>query len=235
MDLPRPIRRLLIALAVLVGLGVVALATSQIDQLIALLEWVRTAGPKGWLAFAVVYLFASLLMAPASFLQGSAGFLLGPIWGFVAASLMSVGSGMISFILARTVLRDVVAARVQRDPSFHAIDGAIGDGGAYLVGLLRLSPLSPFNVMNYALGLTKVTPLQYLAGTWLGSIPAVLLYSYVGSTVSSLTELAEGGAARDFTPQLVILGCTLVATVLVARYAQQALKRALAAAPEPSR
>lgn len=223
-------RRLTAGLALLVGLIVVAVGISQIDTMIAALEWVQTAGPVGFAVFAAVYFVATLLMAPASWLMGSAGFLFGPFLGFAVASLGSAACGSVSFVLAKTVLRDFVARRVERDPSFLAVDEAIEEGGSYLVGLLRLSPLSPYNVVSYALGLTRVSYREYLLGTVVGSLPAAILYPWLGSSVSSLAELMEGGNMNEMAPQLVIIASTLVATVLVARFAKAALADAMKAA-----
>jgi uncharacterized membrane protein YdjX (TVP38/TMEM64 family) len=228
MEQATPTPRWLTALALLGLCALAVLGATQLDRMVLLLEWVRSAGPQGLLVFAAVYLLCTLLMAPASFLQGSAGFLFGPGLGFVIASAASVACGGVAFVLGRTVLRDVVARRVANDPRFASIDNAIGEGGLYLVVLLRLSPLSPFNIFNYGLGLTRVSTREFLLGTWIGSIPAVFLYSYLGSTVGSLADLAEGQSTANPTAQVLVLACTLVASVLVARFAQKALKRALA-------
>ncbi len=234
MGRPVPYRQLTLALAGAALLALAAAGTTQIDRMIDLLDRVRDAGPAGWLAFAGVYLVATVCAAPASFLQGAAGFLLGPLWGFAAASAASVACSAVNFLLARTVLRRAVTGWMARDPSFRAVDAAIGDGGAYLVGLLRLSPLSPFNVISYALGLTRVSLPSYLLGTWVGSVPAVLLYSYIGSTVRELGDLLDGRSLSSAGPQAVILGCTAAATVLVARFARRALSEALRGAAEPT-
>lgn len=223
-------RGLTAGIALLIAAIVVVGGLSRIDAMISALEWVQTAGLAGFAVFGAVYLTATVLMGPASFLMGAAGFLFGPFGGFLVALLASAASGTVNFLLARTVLRDFVAARVKRDPSFAAIDDAIGDNGAYLVGLLRLSPLSPYNVVSYALGLTRVRTRDYLLGTLLGSIPAALLYAWLGSTVSSLAELLDGGSMNEVAPQIFILVCTVVATVLVARFAKSALAKATRAA-----
>jgi len=214
-----------LSVAALTALVVVGL--TQLDRLILMLEWVQGAGAVGWLVFATLYLLGTLMMLPASLLQGSAGFLLGPFGGFLAAWAGSVGCGAVSFLLARTVLRDVVARRVGKHPQFEAIDAAVGEGGVYLAGLLRLSPISPFNIFNYALGLTPMPFRDFVLGTAIGCLPAVILYSYIGSTVHSLTALVQGQTSAHPGPQLVVLVTTVVASILVARFAQQALRKAL--------
>lgn len=225
-------RRLLAAGALLALIALAAAGTSQIDRMIAGLEWVRGAGPIGWVVFAAVYVGATVAAVPASFLHGAAGFLLGPIGGFVVASIGSTGSSCISFMLGRTALRSLVAERAARDPLFRAVDASIGEGGAYLVALLRLSPLSPFNLISYGLGVTRVPLRQYVLGTWVGSIPPVALFAYIGSTVGDLADLLGGGAVQGMAPRIVVLVCTLVASLLVARFAQRALNRALEARAE---
>ena len=218
-------------LAVVVGLVFLVLAglgSQHLDQLIPWLEWIRTAGPKGWAVFAAIYLLCTLLMLPASILEGATGFLLGPILGAAVASLSATFSATICYLLAKTVLRDFVAKRVEQDPRFRAIDATIEDGGTYLVVLLRLSPLAPFNVINYMLGLTRVRTRQFVLGTWIGSLPAVILYTWMGSTLHNLTDLVGDGAQVNPTAQWVGLATTLVASVLVARFAHKALNTALA-------
>ncbi len=227
-------KRAAAALGLVVGFVLLWQFGPSLDSLIALLNWVQDAGPRGYVAFAGVYLAATLLMAPASFLQGSAGFLFGPVWGWLAASAMSTGCGTVSFLLARTVLRKWVESKVVRDERFEAVDGAIGDGGAYLVALLRVSPVSPYNVVNYMLGLTQVSLGRYVLGTWLGSIIPVALYVYVGSTVGSIADLVDGSATEAHWVQWVGLVTTLIATIGVTRMARTALKNALATpAPAP--
>lgn len=221
-------RKILAVVAGLVFLVLAGLGSQHFDQLIPWLEWIRTAGPKGWAVFAAIYVLCTVLMLPASILEGATGFLLGPILGAAVASFSATFSATLSYLLAKTVLRDFVAKRVEQDPRFRAIDATIEEGGTYLVVLLRLSPLAPFNVINYMLGLTRVRMRQFVLGTWVGSLPAVILYTWIGSTVHNLTDLVGEGAHSNPTAQLVGLATTIVASVLVARFAQTALKTALA-------
>jgi len=220
-------KRVMAAAGVALALGFLWWFSPSLETLVELLERIRNAGPKGLVAYAAVYLAATLMMGPASLLQGSAGFLFGPLWGWLVASVLSTGFGLVNFLLARTVLRKWVAAKVASDPRFAAIDAAIGDGGAGLVILLRVSPISPYNVVCYMLGLTNVSVGRYVLGSWVGSIVPVTLYSYIGSTVGSFTELLDGSASSASWVQWVGLAATVVATAGVTRYAQIALKRAL--------
>lgn len=215
----------LVALVFLVGLWAWASPGAAILDAV---DRIRDAGALGVVAFATVYLLASLLLLPASWVQGAAGFLYGPLLGIPLASLLSTVSAVGAFFLARTWLRGPVERRWASDVRFRAIDGAVEDGGARLVALLRVSPISPFNIVSYLLGATRVRPRAYALGTWAGGLFPVLLYGWIGSTLEDLAELLDGRAAAQAGHlELVGLFVTLVATLLVTRQARRVLHAAL--------
>jgi uncharacterized membrane protein YdjX (TVP38/TMEM64 family) len=183
----------------------------------------RGAGWSGGVRFASVYLVATLAFVPAGILQGAAGFLYGPWLGFLVAWPLGTACGAVSFALARTALRGWVEARLHE--RFRPYDRAIARRGAVAVALLRISPLSPFNAMHYALGVTGVTVQQFAVGTLLGSIPPCLLFTYVGSTVAELGALADGDAAASLPAQIVGLTTTLAASVGITVIARRELAR----------
>lgn len=230
-------RRLLTRGLLFVGLllaGGLLYALPTLEWLILSIEWIRGAGALGVLAFLGVYLLWTLLMGPASWIQAAAGLLYGPIPGIALAWFASNASGLVAFRLARGTLRDWVARRLARFPLHGAIDRAVGRDGAGLVLLLRLSPLSPFNPICYAMGLTRVRASRYALGTAIGSLVPVSLYAFLGSTAGDVQRIASGEAASEagwFTA--TALGLTAVATVCVSLVARRALRQALAEAPAP--
>jgi uncharacterized membrane protein YdjX (TVP38/TMEM64 family) len=119
---------------------------------------------------------------------------------------------------------------------FDAVDRAIGEQGFKLVLLMRLSPVFPYNVLNYALGLTKITFPRYALGSWLGMIPGTLLYVYFGAGVRSLAEVAAQaeGDGETTTAQRVFfwagLAAAIIVAVLVTRIARNALRKTAPAA-----
>jgi uncharacterized membrane protein YdjX (TVP38/TMEM64 family) len=229
-------------LAVPLGLGALAalylLPTG--DWLLALVEAIRGAGAAGVAIFAVVYVAATVLLLPGSLLTAGAGFAYGPVWGTLLASPVSVAAATLAFVLGRTVAREWIARRIAGNPRFAAVDEAIGESGFKIVLLLRLSPLFPFNVLNYALGLTRLRPRDYVVASALGMLPGTILYVYLGSLVTSASELASAGGEAAGGPRSVLywggLAATVGATWLVTRVARRALSRALDAhsgAPPP--
>jgi len=207
--------RWILVAALAAGLVTAALTLPIDDWLLGLVQWVRAVGAGG----VAVYVAATLLLLPGSAVS------------VVAASL--------AFVLGRTVARGWVARRMSSAPRFAAVDQAIGESGLKIVLLLRLSPLFPFNLLNYGLGLTRVRFRDYVLGSFLGMLPGTALYVYLGSLVTSTSELLSGrssgpGAARQAL-YWVGLGATVVVTVLVTTIARRALDRAITTpASEPS-
>jgi len=116
----------------------------------------HSSGPLGAAVFVGAYVVASVLLVPASALTLGAGYLFGPLTG---TALVSAGSTMgagAAFLLARTLARPLVEKRLAGNERFNAINKAVAAKGALVVLLLRLSPLFPFNLLNYGLGLSQV-------------------------------------------------------------------------------
>lgn len=207
---------------------VVALRAAHAQEhLLALVEWIRGAGSLGMLVFALTYVLATVLFLPGSVLTLGAGFAYGVGVGTVVVAVGSNLGAALAFLLGRTIAREWVAARVKANPRFAAVDQAVGREGMKIVILTRLSPVFPFNLLNYAFGLTTVTVRDYLVGSLVGMLPGTLMYVYVGSLVTNVTELAAGRAAGGIGQQLFYFA-GLAATIGVTIYVTRVAKRALA-------
>jgi uncharacterized membrane protein YdjX (TVP38/TMEM64 family) len=196
--------------------------------------WVESLGVWGPVVFILGYVMAVVAFVPGSVmtLAGGAifGLLLGVIYVFIAALIGSA----IAFLIARYLARDAIERRLASNPRFAAIDRAVGEQGRKIVFLLRLSPLFPFSLMNYGLGLTRVSFADYMSAA-----PAMLLgttlYVYYGKLIGDVAALA-GGAAPDkdsgYWAALIIgLLATAVVTTIVTRIARRALSEATGEAP----
>jgi uncharacterized membrane protein YdjX (TVP38/TMEM64 family) len=226
--------------AVVIGVaGLVALFTllPVASWLVTVVEWIRDQGPAGTALFAVAYVAAAVLLLPGAVLTIGAGFAYGPLWGLVLISPVSVLAASTAFLLGRTIARERVGRRLGQDPRLAAIDAAVGQSGFKIVLLLRLSPLFPFNVLNYTLGLTRVRLRDFVLGSWIGMLPGTALYVYIGSLVTSASELASGTRPSSGVAGrgLLVVGlvATLAVVVLVTRIARKALKHALDQVPAP--
>lgn len=193
----------------------------------------RDSGAWGPVAMGALYIPASLLFVPGWMLTVTAGYLFGVVTGTIAVSIGSTVGAAVAFLVGRFLARDFIESRVTTNPRFLAIDRAVGTRGFVIVLLTRLSPVFPFNVQNYAYGLTRVRFLDYFLASWLGMLPGTLLYVYLGSAVDNLTAL-EGNRHRGLMEQtLFVVGllATVAVTIYVTRIARQALAEALPAEP----
>ena len=188
-----PIGKIALAIAALVGL--VLLGRAAGGYIPAFAEWVEGLGVWGPIVFIAGYSLAVVAFVPASLLTLAAGAVFGlgagTVYVFAAAT---IGSSL-AFLVSRYVARRAVAQRVEGDPRFAAIDSAVGEQGRKIVFLLRLSPVFPFNLLNYALGLTSVRFVDYLVAA-IGMLPGTLLYVYLGKVAGDVAALA-GGAEPD--------------------------------------
>jgi uncharacterized membrane protein YdjX (TVP38/TMEM64 family) len=154
--------------------------------MLPLREWMETA--QSWLLglrlwgvaiFAAVLILVTFLPAPDWPLPIAAGYLYGiPAFPLTYCSIAL--ASILAFLVARHLLRDRIAALVARRPKYRALDEAVAEDGWTVVVLLRLSPVVPFNLQNYALGITGIGFLQYLAGTLIGIVPGIAIYVYFG-------------------------------------------------------
>ncbi len=217
-------RRALATLLVVLAVATAVWWLPGPSEIVDALGRVRNSGPSGHLAFLVGYVVAGVAFVPAGVLQGAAGFLYGPLGGFAFAWPAGVLSGSVSFLLARTVLRDVIAARLSG--RLARLDRALASNGTAVVALLRISPISPFNLVHYALGLTSLSWRAFALGTLLGSIPPCALFVWIGSTVADVTRLLDGSAAADLGWTRWLGGAlTVAATAGITEVARRALRR----------
>jgi uncharacterized membrane protein YdjX (TVP38/TMEM64 family) len=199
------------------------------DLLRRSLDWIRALGPLGPVLFVLIYVVASVLFVPASILTLGAGWAFGVLRGSLYVTVGATFGATAAFLVARYLLRDWVARRIEGNPKFAAIDDAVGREGGKIVLLTRLSPIFPFNLLNYGFGITKVSLRSYFLASAVGMIPGTLTYVYVGSI---LGNLATAGKDRQRSPVewgLLIVGllATIAVTLFITRLARKALETKL--------
>jgi uncharacterized membrane protein YdjX (TVP38/TMEM64 family) len=222
-------RELLTARVVLllIGLAVLAIAgRSAIELIPRFTDWVARNGMAGALLFVLGYVAATVVFVPGSLLTIAAGAIFGLGKGtalvFVAATL----GASAAFLVARYLARPLVEHRLAGNARFAAIDRAIGHEGRKIVFLLRLSPVFPFNLLNYALGLTTVRFHDYVLAS-AGMLPATLLYVYYGKILGEVDRVASGAPIPRGAEYYVLLGIGLAATILVTALVTRIARRAL--------
>jgi len=215
----------LIAIGLLLG-GVNLLGRRFGGELSAVLARIQSLGPAAPIAFVAIYIVACVLFIPGSILTLGAGAIFGVVWGSIYVSIAATAGASVAFILGRYFARAMVARRIDRYPSFKAIDRAVAREGWKIVLLTRLSPVFPFNLLNYAFGLTSIGLRDYVAASWIGMIPGTVMYVYIGSISGDLARAASGSRPRPAAGWILnVLG--LAATVAVAVYATRIGAKAL--------
>jgi uncharacterized membrane protein YdjX (TVP38/TMEM64 family) len=218
-----------------IGLGLaavallIALGRSAGDAIPAFTAWVDELGAWGPTVFVLGYAASVVAFIPASLLTIAAGAIFGVASGtayvFVAATL----GAALAFLVSRHLARGAVERRLAGNEKFASIDRAVGEQGRKIVFLLRLSPIFPFNVLNYALGLTRVGFADYVVAS-VGMLPATLLYVYSGKVAGDVAALAGGveleRGRADYALWIAGLAATIIATAIVTRIARRALLEA---------
>jgi uncharacterized membrane protein YdjX (TVP38/TMEM64 family) len=190
------------------------------------LNWIAGLGPLAPLAFIAIYIVACVMFLPGSILTIGAGAIFGVVRGSIYVSIAATLGATAAFIVGRYLARDWVSAKLEGNTKFKAIDEAVGKEGWKIVILTRLSPIFPFNLLNYAYGLTRVSLRDYFFASWAGMIPGTILYVYIGALSGDVARAAGGGAAHTRAGWIInIVG--LAATVAVAVYATRIGARAL--------
>ncbi len=196
----------------------------------ALLHLVRGLGVAGSLVFFGLQVLVALSgILPAALLGVAAGALYGPLTGFALAALSTLAGAWLAFVLARSVWRPAIARILRRRRRLQDFDGRVAREGWRLVMLLRVSPVMPFSLTSYALGLSSVSGRDYLLGT-LACLPALFGYVMIGVLAGAGLD-AHAAAGRPVRTLLLPAGlvATLVLTLRLGRMAAAVLRTAPAA------
>jgi len=215
-------------IVVIIALIKVMLLLPVKDWLVKALEWTQGLGVWGPVFVVAFYVAACVLLLPGSVLTLGAGFIFKVLVGTITVSIASTLGACAAFWVGRTVARNWISHKVAANEKFAAIDEAVGQQGFKIVLLTRLSPVIPFNLLNYAFGLTKVSFAKYALASWIGMFPGTLMYVYFGAGLRSLADAAAGDVETGTAGRVFFwfgLAATIVVTVFVTNIARKALKQ----------
>lgn len=192
-----------------------------------MLIWIQNLGAVGTVIFIGLYILATVLFVPGSILTLGAGVVFGvaleSIYVFIGATI----GATLAFLIGRYLARGWVAKRIAGRDKFSAIDAAIAREGLKIVLLTRLSPIFPFVLLNYALGITQVSLWDYVLSC-VGMIPGTVIYVYIGSLAGSLAIIQNSSQSLESQRvQWIICIVGLIATVAVTLYITRIARSAL--------
>lgn len=181
------------------------------DRISELREWLDGLGAAGYAAFLAIYIVAVVAMVPGSALSIAAGALFGLARGVVLVSIGATVGAALAFLVSRHVARGPVERWLAQNDRFRRLDRLTETQGPIIVGITRLVPLFPFNLLNYGFGLTRVPFWTYVFWSWLCMLPGAFLY--VGGADAMTTAMEEGRV--PWTLVGVVLASALLVAVLV--------------------
>lgn len=189
------------------------------------LQWVNDLGAIAPIAFILIYIIATVAFLPGSVLTLGAGVLFGVIQGSIYVFIGSTIGATLAFLVGRYLARGWISRKIAGNQKFSAIDRAVGQEGFKIVALTRLSPIFPFNLLNYGLGVTGVSLKDYVIAS-IGMIPGTVMYVYIGSLAGSLATIGGETNANPIAQWAIrIIG--FIATVAVTLYVTKIARKAL--------
>ena len=208
----RPITLLIIVitlflLATELGLG---------DYFTRLQPWVASTGDYGATAFFLLYIVAVILAVPATPLGLVAGALFGSLQGVIFISIASTIGCAITFLSARYFARDSVSQWLQSNDRYKRLDDLTRKHGMIMVAIARLIPFFPFNIINYAFGLTAVRFRTYLFWSWLCMLPGTIVFVVGADAI----KIAHATGQIPWT-LVTIIAAAIVATIILALFANR--------------
>jgi len=192
-------------------------------------SWVEGLGIWGPIVYIAAYVLATVAFVPGSLLTLAAGAIFGVGEGAAIVFTGATLGACAAFLVSRYLARQAIERRLEGNEKFAKIDNAVGDEGRKIVFLLRLSPVFPFNLLNYGLGLTRVRFADYAIAS-VGMLPGTFLYVYYGKVAGDVAALAGGAELEkgweSWALLIVGLGATLIVTTVVTRIARKSLAEA---------
>jgi uncharacterized membrane protein YdjX (TVP38/TMEM64 family) len=207
--------------------AVVASFAPPTDWAEALADWMQAMGPFAPVVFALLYALATVLLVPGAVRTIAAGMIFGLWLGALVAWSGAVLGAALAFLIGRHLARTRIEQATSGNAALRAIDEAIGKQGWKIIGLLRLSPLIPFNLSNYVYGITRVGFWPYALASAVGMVPGTLMYAYLGAAARAGMSVRE---LQRHPLQYVFFGVGLLATIAVVFWITTIARRALKAA-----
>jgi uncharacterized membrane protein YdjX (TVP38/TMEM64 family) len=204
----------------LIAVALVAMARAlgltdviRLDNVAHLREWIAGFGVWAPAVFVGGYVVAAIAFVPALPLTILGGLVFGPVGGIVYSSIASTAGAALAFLIARYAARDVVERWMAPHPALGRMDRAVARHGWRIVMITRLVPIFPFNLQNYAYGLTSITFRAYVVTSVVCMLPATVAYTVAAGAIVT--------GAWDVRRMVLLLGAAgvlLVALSLLPRW-----------------
>ena len=196
--------KFLIFIIVIISLALIIKTTGVADNINpeTLRLKISSYGIIAPLIFIAVYMVAPALMMPGLPITVAGGILFGPIWGVVYVSVGATVGATIAFFISRYMGRDFIMDKLKDSEKLKELDDQVNTKGWKIVAITRLIPLFPFNLLNYAFGLTSVKAKDYIWASFVFMLPGITAYVVFSS---SLLDVLKGNISVEFVLGLVLI------------------------------
>ena len=183
-------------------------------------------GPWGPILFVGAYTLAALTLAPAFLLTFAAGAVYGLWRGTILVYVGAILGASAVFALASPLTRTRLLHWIDRDPRVAAVRAALVGDAVWVMFLLRLSPLVPYVLLNYALAVSGVRYRDFLKAS-VGMLPAIVMYVYYGKIVGDVAKITAGISPPRGVGYWIFVSVGLVATIAATTMITRAARRAI--------
>lgn len=204
------------------------MALPLMDWLLAVESWVRLNPYPGAIVYVGLTVLGTVALVPGWIPLMAGGLLFGMVPGLVLGTIGVTVGATAAMLAGRTIARQWVAKRIAGNEQMLALDDALDQRAFVIVALTRFALVIPFNVLNYAYGLTRVDTRTYAAATLIGMLPVVALYVYLGTLARNIGQILNGdaqpGSSAWWLLALAAVALTVV-IVVVRRTMKQILRK----------
>lgn len=202
----------LLAIAVVVLLANHFGLIDQLRDIEGLQRWFQELGAVGFLVYVLLYIAVAVFMFPASAVTIVAGIAFGSVVGGVLALFSATIGACVAFIVARYVARDMIVAKFGHNPLFKRIEDGVRENGTSFLILTRLVPVFPYNIQNYAYGLTSIRLPTFALVSLITMAPGAFIYAYMAG------EIVTQGVSVGLLLQFAVAGLVLFGVSLIPKY-----------------
>lgn len=185
---------------------------SKLKDIKLMQHWFKSFGAIGYFIYIGIYSLASVFMLPGAVLTIAAGIAYGPIIGSILALIGATCGATLSFLVAKYLMRDTIKAIMGNNILYEKIDNGFKVNGSSFLILTRLVPIFPFNLQNYAYGLTSIKTSTYIFWTFVCMMPGAFIYAYMAG------EIVVQGISPNILIKFTIAGILLFIISLIPKY-----------------
>ncbi len=185
---------------------------SFITDISSMQSYFQSLGIVAYSVYILIYIVVALFMFPASVTTIVAGIVFGPVVGGLLALVGSTIGATCAFIVAKYIARDFIVEKFENNPIFDKIEKGVLENGTNFLILTRLVPIFPYNVQNYAYGLTNMSVLKFTIVSFICMAPGAFIYAFMAG------EIATNGVSIKLLIEFAIAGTILFFVSLIPKY-----------------